>query len=185
MRECPGGRTIFTAVNAGLKLTHLSVGSALENDAIDVVDGARSQPIASMVIVATNHTEEPSTCKLSRSAWISPRTCSRLSSCGGNCGAARDRVTLRHRGSDSVTTKRRSNIRFGRFHCFRSAGAQDRASDQVGSRTGPAEPVALPGGLVPKFIDCRPSKKYCTGLWNNCDISHEPARHRNGLPRAR
>jgi hypothetical protein len=53
---------------------------------------------------------------------------------------SRDRVTLRHRGSDDVTTKRRSNIRLGRFHCIRSAGARDRASDQVGSRTGPAEP---------------------------------------------
>ena len=36
-----------------------------QNDAIDVVDGARSQQrVAGKVIVATNHIREPSTCKL-------------------------------------------------------------------------------------------------------------------------
>src|SRR5262245_62604578 len=64
----------------------------------DVVDGARSQQRGAIGLsLRSNHIREPSTCKFRRSAWISPRTCSRFtgstrpkrSSCGNGCDGAR------------------------------------------------------------------------------------------------
>jgi hypothetical protein len=65
---------------------------------VDGVDGARSRHRSAIEWSSeTNHMRGPSTCKLARSVWISPRECFRFTasiplgewSSGGNCGAAR------------------------------------------------------------------------------------------------
>src|SRR5262245_2254998 len=84
----------------------------------DVVDGARSQQRGAIGLsLRSNHIREPSTCKFRRSAWISPRTCSRFtgstrpkrSSSGNGCdgarcwfiGAIEKRIKMQHRSSEA------------------------------------------------------------------------------------